>query len=113
MRESIGQGDEVDIVTASDPQRVLQRDEIFSILDVGNIDMKVYTVYATLREQRFHVYRHGCWEVKDKSLVRLQTLGRVLRAAHSFIDARRPGEKSSRAESRARGIGESGFRLLP
>ena len=42
-------------------ERKLDGVEIFGVLDRAGIDLKCYTAYAVLREQRFQVYRRGAW----------------------------------------------------
>jgi len=63
--------DEIDLVVgvasdADDAERVLRGAEIFAILQQCNIDVRAYTAYAALREQRFPVFRAGAWRCMNK-----------------------------------------------
>jgi hypothetical protein len=57
----------------AEAEHIMTKFEVFSLLDECNIDMKAYLVYAALREQRFHVYRHGAWKVENKLWSELRT----------------------------------------
>jgi len=53
-------------------------------LDECNINIKAYTVFAALREQRFHVFRHGCWLVtRDWKLLPSPRVAYVFTVAES------------------------------
>lgn len=45
----------------------MSKAQAFALLDECGIDMKVYSAYATLREQRFPTYRHGAWRLTSSS----------------------------------------------
>ena len=61
--------DEIELVTISEggsDERVMDRIEVFGLLGKCKIDLKTYTVYSVLREQRFHVYRHSAYKTNPK-----------------------------------------------
>ena len=66
--------DEIELISTeeNEVEKVLSKIEIFGILDSCGIDMKAYTVYAALKEQRFHVFRHGYWEASKQELKNLK-----------------------------------------
>lgn len=78
--------DEIELITGDEV--ILSKIQAFGLLETCDIDMKAYTVYAALREQRFHVYRHGAWKIgrEIKSLPQ----PRVITVLESMMDNRDP-----------------------
>lgn len=61
--------DEIELVTCEDSP--LSKLESFALLDQVGMHIHAYTVYATLREQRFNVFRHGYWHTGKQHLSQL------------------------------------------
>lgn len=60
--------DEIELIDENNNK--FTKESAFALLDQCNIDMKLYSAYATLREQRFPTYRHGAWK-KSASIASL------------------------------------------
>jgi len=60
--------DEIDLVKFAEDgvsEVPVTGDEVFSVLAECGIDMRAYTAYAALREQRFIVFRAGAWKCRS------------------------------------------------
>jgi len=78
----LADSDEIDLVVhaGEEGDKALSKVRTMALLGLCSIDMKAYTVYAALREQRFHVYRHGAWQRSSGRAWRDLPSPRVVRA---------------------------------